>query len=110
MAEKSKKIELWDGYEVEFSDELFKDADYIADYDNAIANERFSDIVMLTIALVAGKNGKDTDKIYNDIRNHVIAEKGYFDVEELGKIIEKITNNLPKAGNRAQRRGWKTTR
>lgn len=108
MAEKSNKIELWEGYEVEFSDALLKDADFIKDFDEAAANNRSSELAMLVIALVAGKGGENASKIYDDIRDHVIAEKGYFDVDELGKILVKITDKLPKAGNRAQRRSWKT--
>lgn len=110
MAEKSNKIELFEGYEVEFSDALLKDADFVADYDKAVSNNSFSELVMLTIALVSGKDGKDTDKIYNDIREHVVAEKGYFDIEELGKIIAKIADKLPKAGSGVQKRAWRTTR
>lgn len=110
MAEKSNKIELFEGYEVEFSDALLKDADFVSDYDKAVANNSFSELVTLTIALVAGKDGKDTDKIYNDIREHVVAEKGYFDIEELGKIIAKIADKLPKAGSGVQKRAWRTTR
>ena len=110
QTKENPKIELWEGYEVEFSDALLKDADFVADYNKAASSNNFSDLVMLMLALVAGEGGKDTDKIYGDIREHVIADKGYFDIEELAKIVTKITDKLPKAGNRAQKHAWRTSR
>lgn len=110
MAENRKKIELWDGYVVEVNDSLLKDVDFIADYDKAAANNSFSDLAMLVVALVSGENGENVDKVYNDIREHIIKEKGRFDVDAFQEILAKINDALPKAGNRAQRRSWQTTK
>lgn len=50
------------------------------------------------------------DETYQKIREHIEKEKGYFSLSELLKVIEKVNEVLPKSGNRAQRRSWKTSR
>ena len=100
----SKKIELWEGYEVEFNEELADDFDFIQDLGTAIKNNDLAELTSMYFALVGG------DSVYNDMREHIIEEEGHFSFNAVRKVIEKIDNALPKAGNRAQRRSWQTSK
>ena len=100
----SKKIELWDGYEVEFNEQIANDFDFAQDLSTAVKNNDLAEIVSLYFALIGG------EKVYNDFREHVIAEKGMFDTRSVQELLAKVDENFPKAGNRAQRRSWQTSR
>ena len=100
----NKKIELWDGYEVEFNEQIANDFDFAQDLSRAFKNNDLAEIVTLYFALIGG------EQTYNDFRDHVIAEKGFFDVASVRDLMKKIDDNLPKAGNRAQRRSWQTSK
>lgn len=100
----SKKIELWDGYEVEFNDKIANDFDFVQDLSSAVKNNDLAEIVTLYFALIGG------EETYNDFREYVIKEKGFFDIATVQELIKKIDDNLPKVGNRAQRRSWQTSK
>lgn len=106
----NKKIELWEGYEVTLSLKLLQDADYLEDLRDAQAKNDVITIATMMVALVAGERGEKTAEVYDEIRTHIVEEKGFFDIEALGKIVEKISDALPKGGNRLQRRNWRTLR
>ena len=55
----SKKIELYEGYEVEFDEALADDFDFIQDLSTAIKTNDLAELVSLYFALVGG------DKTYN---------------------------------------------
>jgi hypothetical protein len=100
----SKKIELWDGYEVEFNENIANDFDFAQDLSTAVKNNDLAEIVTLYFALIGG------EKTYNDFREHIIEEKGYFDIQAVQELMGKVDANLPKVGNRAQRRSWQTSK
>lgn len=106
----NKKIELWKGREVALSLKLLQDADYLEDLRDAQAKNDVITMATMMVALVAGERGERTKTMYDEIRKHIIKEKGFFDIEELGKIVERISDALPKGGGRAQRRGWRISR
>lgn len=94
-----KNVELWPGKTVEVKRAyLVKDFDFIRDLSTARKEKDFGTIVNMTLALV------DDDKLLDEIREHVVKEKGYFDVEALAEIIEKISSVIPKAQSPAQKR------
>lgn len=95
MAAKNSKIELWDGYEVEVNEQLLNDFDYITDLNKAEKDNDLAEMVSLYFAAIGG------EKIFNDTREHIIKEKGYFANDSLLDIINKINDQFPKAGKRA---------
>ncbi len=103
MADKQTKIELWRGYEVAVNTDLMDDFDFVADLDKARRNEDISEIMTLYFALVGG------EKTYEDAKAYLIHETGHFSIKGLSDMIDKIDSCFPKAGNRAQRRSWKTS-
>lgn len=100
----SKKIELWAGYEVEFNENIANDFDFAQDLSKAVKNNDLAEITALYFALIGG------EKVYNDFRDHVIEEKGFFDINAVKDLFAKVDESLPKAGNRAQRRSWQTSK
>lgn len=99
-----KKIELWDGYEVTVNEQLIDDFDFITDLAKAQKEKDVATLVEMYFAVVGGE---DT---YFDVRKHIEDEKGYFSQSELFRIISKVDDAFPKAGNRAQRRSWSTSK
>lgn len=106
----NKKIELWDGYEVEVNERLLDDFNFMKDLSEAQKNNDLAEFISMMFAIVGGDNGDDAEKVYKDTEKHITEEKGYFSQKELLGIIEKIGEALPKAGNRAQRRSWQTSK
>lgn len=100
----SKKIELWEGYEVEFNENIANDFDFVQDLSTAVKNNDLAEVVTLYFALIGGQ------KVYDDFREYVISKKGFFDINEVQDVLSKVDANLPKAGNRAQRRSWQTSK
>lgn len=100
----AKKIELFDGYEVEFNDVLADDFDFIQDLSTAIKTNDLAELVTLYFALVGG------DKTYNEVRDHIIKTERHFSFDAVREVMKRIDNALPKAGNRAQRRSWETSK
>ncbi len=100
----AKKIELWDGYEVEFNENLSNDFDFIRDLSDAVRGNDLASIATLYFALIGG------EKVFSDFREHVIAEKGFFDIAAVREAMAKVDALLPKAGNRAQTRSWQTSK
>ena len=98
----SKKIELWDGYEVEVNEQLLDDFNFARDLAEAQRTGNLPEFVAMFFAVVGG------EKVYDDTEKHITDEKGYFSQEALLEIVEKIGDAFPKAGNRAQRRSWQT--
>lgn len=95
-----KTVELWDGKVVAIANEhLLKDYDYIKDLADASRNKDVGIIVDMTFALL--ENGTE---VFNEVREHFIAEKGYFDMEGLRDIIKKIQDVFPKDASPAQKR------
>lgn len=95
---KKKTIELWEGYEVEVDEGLLKDADYIFDLEEAVKEGSTREVITMLFALVGG------EEVYDAAHNYIVNKCGKFDIDEIGKISEKISDCLPKAGNRASRR------
>ena len=93
-----KTVELWEGYEVEVNENLLHDMDFLTDFNDAQSNNKMSEMISMMMAIVGG------DKVYNDIREHITAEVGYFSVEGFSPIMEKIIAFFPKDGNRQSRR------
>lgn len=104
MSKEKKTIELWDGYKVEVNDELADDYDFIQDLSTAVKENDLATLTSLYFALVGG------DKVYNDMREHIIKETGRFSFSAVQEVIKKIDDALPKAGNRAQKRSWQTSK
>ena len=104
MSDNKKIIELWEGYEVELNEDLMDDFDYIAELNEAVKEQDFATITTMYFALVGG------EKTYNDARKYLIEQYGRFSIKGLGEITQKIADKFPKAGNRAQRRSWQTTK
>lgn len=102
MAVTNKKIELWEGYEVEVNEQLLDDFNYTQDLAEAQRVGDLPEFVSMIFAIVGG------EKVYRDVEKHITDEKGYFSQESLLAIVEKIGEAFPKAGNRAQRRSWQT--
>ena len=100
----SKKIELWEGYEVEVNEQLLDDFNFAQDLAVAQKNNDLPEFVSMIFAIVGG------EKTYKAVEKHIKEEKGYFSQESMLEIIGKIGEVLPKAGNRAQRRSWQTTK
>lgn len=98
----AKKIELWEGYEVEFNEELADDFDFALDLAAAEKENDVAELISMYFALVGG------EKVFNDTREHIIKETGHFSSKALAEIVTKISATFPKAGNRAQRRSWQT--
>lgn len=100
----NKKIELWEGYEVEINEQLLDDFNFTQDLAEAQNKNDLPMFISMIFAIVGG------EKVYKDTEQHITDERGYFSQEELLKIVEKIGEVFPKAGNRAQRRSWQTSR
>ena len=104
MANTNKKIELWEGYEVEFREDIANDFDFVRDLNDAVKNNDLSEITSLYFALIGG------EQTYNDFREKTIKEHGSFKIDVVLDLLAKVDANLPKVGNRAQRRSWQTSK
>lgn len=98
----AKKVELWKGYEVEVNEQLLDDFDFQQDLAKAQKENDLPTFISMIFAVVGG------DKVYDDVREHITEEKGYFSTDSMLEIIGKIGDAFPKAGNRAQKRSWQT--
>ena len=97
--EEAKTIELWPGKEVKLErPELFKDFDFICDLRKARADQDVATFVSMLFVPIGG------EQVLEEVRQHIIAEKGFFDAEELFKIVERINEAFPKAPLSAQKR------
>lgn len=99
-----RKIELFEGFEVNVNEQLLDDFDFMADLSTAINTNNVGDLVEIYMALVGG------EETYEKVREHIIEENGYFSQEAFTVITKKIDALFPKAGNRASRRSWKPSR
>lgn len=100
----SKKIELWDGYEVEINEQILNDFDYIQDLNKAEKDNDLAEMITLYFAPIGG------EKTFDATRTHIIKEEGYFATDALLDIINKINNEFPKAGKRAQKHYGQTSK
>jgi hypothetical protein len=50
------------------------------------------------------------EKVYQDTRDHIVEEKGYFATDALLEIINKINNQFPKVGKRASKHYGETSK
>lgn len=98
----NKKIELWEGYEVEVNEQLLDDFNFTQDLAEAQKNNDLPEFISMVFAIVGG------EEVYRAVEEHITKEKGYFSQTSLLNIVEKIGEVFPKAGNRAQRRTWQT--
>lgn len=99
LKEDAKEIELWEGRTVRLEKpELLKDYDFVTDLDEAYRKQDLKTITSMLFVLIGG------DKIFDEVREHIIEEKGFFDVEELGKITKKLQGLFPKATSASQKR------
>lgn len=96
----NKTLELWDGFTVTVNEQLMDDMDFVKDLNDAGRDNNFSEMITMYMALIGG------EEIYQKIREKIEADQGYFSQKEFLKIVEKISDVLPKGGNRAQRRSW----
>ena len=103
MSTSNKKIELWEGYEVEVNEQILNDFDYITDLSKAEKDNNLAEMVSLYFAAIGG------EEVYEATRAHIIKEKGYFATDELLAIINKINGQFPKAGKRAQKHYGQTS-
>ena len=104
MPNKNKKIELWEGYEVEVDGQILNDFDYISDLNKAEKDNDLAELITLYFAVIGG------EKTFEATREHIIEEKGYFATDVLLEIIDKINGQFPKAGKRAQKHYGKTSK
>lgn len=94
-----KSIELWKGQEAVLKrPELLKDYDFINELNKAQRTNDFDTIVSMLFVLVGG------EEVFNKVREHIIDEKGFFDIDDLKAILEKIWGLFPKAQSPAQPR------
>lgn len=100
----NKKIELWDGYEVEVNEQILNDFDYISDLNKAEKDNNLAELVSLYFAAIGG------EKVYEATKEHIVKENGYFATDALLEIIEKINEQFPKAGTRASKHYGKTSK
>lgn len=100
----SKKIELWDGYEVEVNEQILNDFDYIQDLNKAEKDNDLAELITLYFAPIGG------EEAFNAAREHIIEEEGYFATDALLDMINKINEAFPKAGKRAQKHYGKTSK
>ena len=100
----NKKIELWEGYEVEVNEQLLDDFNFTQDLAESQKNNDLPMFISMIFAIVGG------EEVYRKVEKHITEEKGYFSQESLLAIVEKIGSAFPKAGNRAQRRSWQTSK
>lgn len=96
----AKKIELWEGYEVEFNEELADDFDFVTDLATAERNSDLAELISMYFALVGG------EEVFQKVREHIITETGRFSSKVLAEILVKISDAFPKVGNRALKRTW----
>lgn len=95
----NKTVELWEGKEVEITrPELVKDFDFITDLQKAQKDQDLATMVDMYFALIGG------EEVFKETREHIIKEKGIFDVNELFEILQKISDSLPKATSPVQKR------
>lgn len=98
----AKQVELWKGYEVEVNEQLLDDFDFQQDLAKAQNENDLPTFISMIFAVVGG------DKVYDDVREHITEEKGYFSTDSMLEVIGKIGDAFPKTGNRAQKRSWQT--
>lgn len=85
-----KYITLWEGKKVEVTKEnLLKDFDYIKDVQTAAKNNDL-ELISLLFVLIGG------EETFNEVRDHIVEEKGIFDIDELGKITRQLLDLFPK--------------
>lgn len=99
-----KELELRHDVTATLNEQLMDDADFISDLAEAGRAQDIPELTSMYMALVGG------EETYKKIRQSIEAEKGYFSQTEFNKVIDKISEQFPKDGNRAQRRSWKTSR
>ena len=104
MSKEKKTIELWDGYEVEVNEQLLDDFNFTQDLALAQKNNDLPEFISMIFAIVGG------EKVYKDTEDYITKKKGYFSQGMLLEVVEKIGAAFPKAGNRAQRRTWQTSK
>lgn len=91
--EEIKTVELWPGKVVEIANaQLVNDYDYIVELNRAKNNQDIETIFNMEFALL-----KDGEKVFDEVRQHVIEETGIFDINRLLEIVGKISDSLPKA-------------
>jgi len=93
----NKTIELYDGYEVEVNEQLFDDADFLSDFSKAARENDIEGVMAMLFAVVGGQ------EVYDKTREHIEKKCGYFSMQELRKVTDRIENCFPKVGNRASR-------
>lgn len=97
--EEIKTVELWEGKTVPVvRPELLKDFDFVAELAKAEKEGDFQTLVDMYFVLIGG------EPVFAEVREHIIKEKGVFDIDELGKILKKIQEIFPKAQSPAQKR------
>lgn len=103
MATGKKSLELWDGFTVELNQQLMDDFDFSSDLSDAYNANDLRTVGTMYMALIGG------EEVYEQVREHITEEHGYFSTKAFSEVLKKIDNALPKSGNRAQRRSWKAS-
>lgn len=93
-----KTIELWPGEEVEVvREDLFHDLDYVKDLQHQLKENDLA-VIDTLFALIGG------EETLNKFREHVIAEKGIFDIDEVGKVTKQLLELFPKGSSSSSKR------
>lgn len=97
-AEERKTITLWPGEEVEVSRiDLLKDYDFVREVQKQL-KENDLGVIDTLFALIGG------EEVFNKLREHVIAEKGVFDIDEVSKVVQQLLGLFPKASSSSSKR------
>ena len=97
--EEVKTVELWEGKVVTVTrPELLKDFDFISDLTKAAKENDVQTIANMYFVLIGGES------VFNEVREHIIAKKGIFDIDELTKVLKNIQDAFPKELSPAQKR------
>lgn len=97
-SEERKTIQLWEGEEVEVTHlGLLKDYDFLREVQTKLKDNDMG-VIDTLFALIGG------EETINKVREHIIAEKGVFDIDDLGKITKQLLDLFPKASSSSSKR------
>lgn len=103
--EEKTRIELWEGFFVEFDEKAARDFDFQKNLMDAQRENNIGEMVALYMDVVGGQETHDK------IREHIRGDNdGVFDTNTLLSILHKIDDAFPKVGSRASRRSTRTLR
>lgn len=89
--DEKKTVELWDGYVVTIDETKLNDFNFMAKFTEIQKDGSAIESVQLVFELVGGK------PTYDKVEKHITERRGYFAIDDLTEIVNKITDALPKA-------------